>query len=77
MATVNFSVPEEVKNAFNRVFARDNKSSVIARLMMQAVEERRLQKQRTRAVNKLLELRGKRKPITMEEFSEARRSGRP
>ena len=44
MATVNFSVPEEVKQQFNRAFAGENKSSVVARLMMQAVEERRAQR---------------------------------
>lgn len=77
MATVNFSVPDEVKDKFNRAFARENKSSIIARLMMQAVEERRLQKDRARAINRLLELRRKRKPITMDEFNEARRAGRP
>ena len=77
MATVNFSVPDEVKDKFNRAFARENKSSIIARLMMQALEESRLQKDRARAINRLLELRRKRKPITMEEFNEARRAGRP
>lgn len=77
MATVNFSVPDEVKEQFNRAFARENKSSVIARLMMQAVEERRLQKQRAKAIDRLLELRSTRKPITVEEFNEARRAGRP
>lgn len=77
MATVNFSVPDDVKDKFNRAFARENKSNIIARLMMQAVEERRVQKQRARAIDRLLELRRKRKPITMEEFKEARRAGRP
>lgn len=43
----------------------------------QAVEERRLQKQRARAIDRLLKLRSQRKPITMEEFNEARRAGRP
>ena len=77
MATVNFSVPDEVKELFNRVFARENKSSVIARLMMQAVEERRAQRTRARAVNALLRLRPTRKPMTMKQFAEARRAGRP
>lgn len=77
MATVNFSVPDEVKEQFNRTFARENKSSIVARLMMQAVEERRLQKQRARAIDRLLKLRSQHKPITMEEFNEARRAGRP
>lgn len=77
MATVNFSVPEKVKRQFNRTFARENKSSIIARLMMQAVEERRLRKVRATAIDRILELRRKSKSITMEEFNEARRAGRP
>jgi hypothetical protein len=77
MATVNFSVPDEVKEQFNRVFARENKSSVVARLMMQAVEERRAQRERVRAVNALLKLRRTRKPLTLKQFNEARRAGRP
>ena len=77
MATVNYSVPDEVKEQFNRVFARENKSSVVARLMMQAVEERRAQRERIRAVNALLKLRRTRKPLTIKQFNEARRAGRP
>jgi hypothetical protein len=77
MATVNFSVPDEVKEQFNRVFARENKSSVVARLMMEAVEERRAQRERVRAVNALLKLRRTRKPFTIKQFNEARRAGRP
>jgi len=77
MATVNFSVPDDVKVKFNRAFAGENKSGIIARLMMQAVEERRLQKERSKAIDRLLELRREHKPITMEEFNEARRAGRP
>jgi hypothetical protein len=76
VATVNFSVPDKVKEQFNRTFARENKSSIIARLMMQAVEERRLQKDRARAIDRLLELRRKSKPISMEEFHRARHAGR-
>ena len=33
MSTVNFSVPEDIKNAFNTVFEGQNKSAVIADLM--------------------------------------------
>jgi hypothetical protein len=38
MSTVNFSVPEDIKNAFNEVFEGQNKSAVIADLMRDAVE---------------------------------------
>lgn len=77
MATVNFSVPDEVKEQFNRVFARENKSSIIARLMMQAVEERRLQKTRARAIDSLLRRRRSRKPVSDREIRSARSAGRP
>ena len=30
MATVNFSVPADVKNAFNKAFEGENKSAVLA-----------------------------------------------
>ncbi len=77
MATVNFSVPDEVKDEFNRVFARENKSGVIARLMLQAIEERRLQKQRARAIDAILRRRRSQKPVTNEEIRAARIAGRP
>ena len=41
MATVNFSVPDEVKDAFNATFSDVNKSAVIADLMREAVERAR------------------------------------
>ena len=77
MATVNFSVPDEVKEKFNRAFAHENKSSIIAGLMMQAVEERRLQKTRARAIDALLRRRRSRKPVTNSEIRAARIAGRP
>jgi hypothetical protein len=36
MATVNFSVPDEVKAAFDKAFSRQNKSAVVAELMRSA-----------------------------------------
>lgn len=38
MSTVNYSVPDDVKDAFNRTFDGQNKSAVIADLMREAVE---------------------------------------
>ena len=37
MATVNFSVPEDVKQAFNAAFEGQNKSAVLTQLMREAV----------------------------------------
>lgn len=77
MATVNFSVPDEVKDAFNEAFAGENKSAVIAGLMRQAVEARRLQQQRARAIDALLALRSKAKPVDSETIHRARVQDRP
>ena len=77
MATVNFSVPEEVKREFQRTFANENKSAIIARLMKQAIEERRRQEQRRAAIEQLLELRKRAPRVTDAQIRRARRYGRP
>lgn len=77
MATMTFSVPDEVKEQFNRAFARENKSREIARLMMQAVEERRVQKERARAIDAILRRRRTQKPVTNSQIRTARVAGRP
>ena len=58
MAIVKFSVPEDVKAAFDEAFAGRNKSAVIAALMRRAVADQALQKRRER----LLQLLTARRP---------------
>jgi hypothetical protein len=77
MATVNFSVPDEVKEAFNRAFASENKSAVIARLMREAVEEVERQRQRQVAFRLLTERRERRPSMTGGEIRKVREAGRP
>jgi hypothetical protein len=77
MATVNFSVPEEVKEAFNKTFAGKNKSAIIARLMHEAVEQAMRQQQREEAFRLLTAHRKLRPPMTDEEARETRALGRP
>lgn len=72
MATVNFSVPEPIKQAFNAAFAGENKSAIIARLMQRAVEERGQKRRRTRAIDRLLKLRAATPPVSSEEIRAAR-----
>ena len=67
MSTVNFSVPEDIKNAFNTVFEGQNKSAVIADLMRDAVEREQRRKQHCSAVDRFSEA----------EFKVAREEGRP
>jgi hypothetical protein len=77
MATVNFSVPEEVKKTFNQAFAGANKSAIVAQLMREAVEARRREERRRRAIERLLRLRRRMKPVTQVAIRAARAKGRP
>ncbi len=73
MATVNFSVPDDVKSVFNRVFAGRNKSAVISDLMMRAVEEEKIRQRRAQAIDRLLERRSAKRPVTSKEIRETRK----
>ena len=77
MATVNFSVPDEIKEAFQETFANENRSAIIARLMKEAVEDRKRQERQAAAIDALLELRRKQRPASDAEIARARQAGRP
>ena len=77
MATVNFSVPVDVKKAFNKAFEGENKSAVLAALMRHAVEERQRRKRRALAIDALLKLRRRARPAADSAISRARSKGRP
>ncbi len=72
MATVNFSVPEDVKEAFNQEFSNENKSAVLTRLMKRAIEEKKLKRRRARAIDAILELREQQTPVSKQMIQEAR-----
>lgn len=85
MATINFSVPDDIKARFNKVFKGRNKSAVLSELMEQALEQEEQRKRRSKAVNQLLALRssvekksdGKIRPVTDSDIRKARQRGRP
>ena len=77
MATVNFSVPDEVKEAFDQTFGDRNKSAIIADLMRQAVREEALNKRRERLFEQLNAGRGRRKLATSAQIRKSRSDGRP
>ena len=72
MATVNFSVPEEVKQAFNEEFAQENKSAILTSLMKRAIEENRIKKRRHNAIDAILALREKQAIVSSEKINNAR-----
>lgn len=76
MATVSFSVPDDVKEAFNEAFEGRNKSAVIADLMREAVERVRSGERSREAIGRILERRRGRPALSDEEIQSARRYGR-
>jgi Arc/MetJ family transcription regulator len=77
MATVNFSVPDEVKAEFDKAFGDQNKSSIVADLMRRAVRERQLQIRRARVFRQLSSARANRPSFSSEEIRKARAADRP
>jgi hypothetical protein len=77
MATVNFSVPDEVKDEFDAAFGDQNKSAIIAELMRRAVRERQLQTRRERLFRQLSSARGSRPSFTGAQIRKARAADRP
>lgn len=76
MATVNFSVPDNVKKAFDHAFRDKNKSAVVAELMRRAVLEADRQKQREALFRQLTQKRQRRPPATNAAIRAARILGR-
>ena len=76
-ATVNFSVPEEVKAAFNETFKGRNQSAVIAELMREAVERVRRRQKGREAIERILHRRRRVPAVSDGELRSLREEGRP
>jgi metal-responsive CopG/Arc/MetJ family transcriptional regulator len=72
MATINFSVPENIRQEFNELFEKENKSAILTRLMQQAIEEKKQQQRRQLAIDKILQLRNTQGPVSANEISQAK-----
>ena len=77
MATVNFSVPDDLKTAFNETFEGYNKSAVVAALMREAIDRERAGRDSKAAVGRILARRWRAPAITQEQIRAARLNGRP
>lgn len=77
VATVNFSVPDEVKAEFDRVFGGQNKSALIADMMRNAVAEVARRERREEIFRRLTERRNRRPRLSDERIRAARITGRP
>lgn len=54
MATMNFSIPDEIKERFNQAFANVNKSAIVAKLMEDAIAQAKRKKQSDKAARRIL-----------------------
>jgi metal-responsive CopG/Arc/MetJ family transcriptional regulator len=81
MATMNFSIPDDVKEAFNRAFEGENKSAVISGLMRRAIEEKerraKQDKDLDRLIAELLHVRSGDPPLSDADIRRMRVHGRP
>lgn len=77
MATINFSVPEDVKQAFNAAFAGANKSAVLTQMMREAIARVEEQRRRDAAARRILSRRALAPQRGDAALSQSRQSGRP
>ena len=77
MATVNYSIPEDIKTAFNDAFAGQNKSAVIALLMREAIDRAQAQADSRAAITRILGRRARAPIRSVQTLKTARQLGRP
>ncbi|MCD6673159.1 MAG: hypothetical protein LT106_09895 [Burkholderiaceae bacterium] len=77
MATVNFSVPDDVRDAFNAEFEGQNKSAIIASLMREAVERAERKRRSRRAIDRILKRREQAPVMDDAMLRRMREEGRP
>lgn len=77
MATINFSVPEDVKQAFNAAFQGQNKSAVLTQLLREAIARVEEQRRRESAASRILARRRTAPVRSAKALATARQSGRP
>ncbi len=72
MGTMNFSIPDDVKEAFNKAFEGENKSAIVTRLMVQAIEDVERRRKSVGFVERIRQIRAKGRPVTEDEIRRAR-----
>jgi hypothetical protein len=76
MGTMNFSIPDDVKDKFNEVFEGKNKSAVITRLMVRAIDQEQRNRRSASFVQRLRQIRARARPVTEDEIRRAREESR-
>lgn len=77
MSAVQFSVPDEVSDAFNSTFAGQDHSAIITELMREAVERAQCKQQQHEAIQRILDRRSHAPRLSDAEIAAVRHEGRP
>ena len=77
VATVNFSIPDEVKEAFNATFGGQNKSAIVAALMREAIDRAQRRQASAEACERILARRQHKNTFTEAQIRAARETDRP
>jgi hypothetical protein len=73
MATVSFSIPDDVRDRFDKVFAGHNKNAVITTLMLNAIQEEERRRRSLSLVERLRLVPGRSSLIADEDDGRMRR----
>ena len=72
MSTMNFSIPEDVKQRFNAAFANANKSAVVTQLLEEAIARAERKRQSDAAVERILARRQSAPHASTEDILQTR-----
>ena len=72
MATMNFSIPDDVKERFNQTFVNSNKSAIVAQLLEEAIERAERKQQSDLAIKRILAIRKTNKPASTKPILRSR-----
>ena len=76
MATMNFSIPDDVKQRFNQAFADVNKSAIVTQLLEEAIERAERKRRSDLAVKSIFAIRKASQPTSTKKISRARDGNR-
>ena len=77
MGVMNFSIPDDVKEAFNAAFEGQNKSAIVAELMRRAVEDHVRKCNGNALIEQMRRLQAMGPSISDADIKAAREEGRP
>lgn len=68
MATMNFSIPDDVKKRFNQTFGDANKSAIVTQLLEEAIERSELKRRSDLAIKSILAIRKSSVPVSTKKI---------